>query len=96
LRVALQHTTSLAYLEYCEIPSCASADAVFKKIIEKLGGISWKSTLKQWFLLRKTTISEVDVFFVGTRFHIYFSLCADYSQLSVTARSSAVTIPCAI
>src|ERR1700722_14992001 len=33
---ALQHTTSLAYLEYCEIPSYTSADVVSKKIIEKL------------------------------------------------------------
>src|SRR4051812_28060085 len=32
LCAALQHTSSLAYLDYCEIPSCASADAVLKKV----------------------------------------------------------------
>src|SRR5271155_1256143 len=72
---ALQYSSRLAYLEYCEIPSCSSADAVLK-VIEKLGGISWKSRLKQWFLLRKTTISEVDFSFVGTPLpHMSFSAC---------------------
>jgi hypothetical protein len=76
LCAALQYTSSLAYLEYCEIPSCASADAVLQKVIEKLGGISRKSMLKQWFLLRKKTISEVDVSFVGTPLpHMFFSVC---------------------
>jgi hypothetical protein len=65
LCAALQHSSSLAYLEYCEIPSCASADAVLQGVIEKLGGISRKSALKQWFLLRKTAIFEVEVSFVG-------------------------------
>jgi hypothetical protein len=49
---------------------------VLKKVIEKLGGISRKSMLKQWFLLRKKTISEVDVSFVGTPLpHMFFSVC---------------------
>ena len=49
---------------------------MLKKVIEKFGGISWKSMLKQWFLLRKTTISEVDVSFVGTPLpHMSFSVC---------------------
>jgi hypothetical protein len=41
-------------------------DAVLKRVIEKLGGISRKSAWKQWFLLRKTAIFEVEVSFVGT------------------------------
>lgn len=83
LCTALQHTSSLAYLEYCEIPSCASTDAVLKKIVEKLGGNSWKCLPKQWFLLRKTTISEVDVTFVGTPLPP-MSFLTDYSQLSIS------------
>lgn len=49
---------------------------MLKKMIEKLGGIPRKSMLKQWFLLRKKTISEVDVSFVGTPLpHMFFSVC---------------------
>jgi hypothetical protein len=49
---------------------------VLKEVIEKLGGISWKSMLKQWFLLRKTAISEVEVSFVGTSLpHMSFWVC---------------------
>ena len=49
---------------------------MLKKVIEKLGGISWKSILRQWFLLRKTAISEVDVSFVGTPLpHVSFLVC---------------------
>jgi hypothetical protein len=85
LCTAMQHTSSLAYLEYCEIPSCASIDAALNKVIERLRGNSRKSMLKQWLLLRKRTISEVEVSFVGThRFHLRPSPRADHSQLSIS------------
>lgn len=74
LCIALQCSSSLAYLEYCETLSCASTDAVRTKIVEKLGGNSKKNRLKEWFLLRKTTISEIEVSFVGTTLVIFVFL----------------------
>jgi hypothetical protein len=66
LCIAVQHTSSLAYLEYIEVQSCASSAAVLSKITEKFGRNSQRSVLKQWLVLRKRAISEVDVCFVGT------------------------------
>jgi hypothetical protein len=76
LCIAIQHTSSLAYLEYIEVPSCASTAAVLSKITEKFGSNSRRNVLKQWLLLRKKAISEVDVCFVGTQLPPFpLSLC---------------------
>jgi hypothetical protein len=65
LSVALQHTKGLAYLEYCELPLCSSPEAVLNKLVKMLGSKS-KNKLKQWILLLRPTISEVDVSAVST------------------------------
>lgn len=63
--IASQHTASLAYLEYFEISSCHSAEAVLKKILrkdEQTAIISWRNRV---FLLRKCIIYEADLSFVS-------------------------------